>query len=374
MRKNLLALFIALVIVLLVGEVVARALRLPPEINAEGRVTRRVEVEWSEHTNERGWHDVDHAVERSPGVTRLLVLGDSYVAARHVPLDSTFYRRLERRLNEGRAERAFEVIAIGRSGWNQRSELEAFLSEGASFEPDIVILCFLGFNDVAGNLPELHKSVFQQKRIVEKRPNLSRAPLSSFHGLIVPSSRLNRYISYQLSILYAKYEYVFDRSVSKESTIPIDYFVFAPDADPIWRNAWAATESLLVCLDLEVKRAGGRLLIVSLTMPQSYYEGGERDLERAFPALRGMGLDLTRPDSLLRTIVERREIPLLVLGPPFRERFARTRDPLHFRFNGHWNNAGHIAAAEEISEYLERNGWPASSVESSQAGHAALAE
>src|SRR5262249_3318350 len=49
--------------------------------------------------NDLGFHDHDYAPERpSPSTYRIIVLGDSYVAAWEVLLEATFHKRLEARL------------------------------------------------------------------------------------------------------------------------------------------------------------------------------------------------------------------------------------------------------------------------------------
>ena len=51
--------------------------------------------------NALGFHDRDYAAERpSPTTYRIMVLGDSYVAAWEVPLEQTFHKRLEARLEK----------------------------------------------------------------------------------------------------------------------------------------------------------------------------------------------------------------------------------------------------------------------------------
>jgi hypothetical protein len=88
------------------------------------------------HTNAWGFPDVEHSVKREPGVLRIGFFGDSYTEAMQVPLEDTFFRVVERELNEriqemsgatnrhGEPIRHIEVICFGMSG---RGTLQSYL-------------------------------------------------------------------------------------------------------------------------------------------------------------------------------------------------------------------------------------------------------
>ena len=65
--------------------------------------------------NTLGWRDVERSRDRQAGVLRVAVLGDSFVEALQVELDSTFCRIAERELAR-RLDRPVEVMNFGRSG------------------------------------------------------------------------------------------------------------------------------------------------------------------------------------------------------------------------------------------------------------------
>jgi len=372
--SNLLAALIALLVLAGAGELGVRALGVAPAVDAEGMIVPPKEFEWDDRSNARGWHDVEHEIAKPAGVYRVVVLGDSYVEARHVPLDSTFCRHLERRLSAALAEAApraatppdsaprperVEVVALGHRGWSQREELAAFEREGLALAPDLVILCFLGFNDVTGNSPALRaRGRAQEETILMKRPGQTRAPLSSLIGLAVPASHLNRFVSHRLTLLAARWEGAADRDAPLEATIPIDYLVYCETADPEWPRAWAETESLAARIRDLAEAGGARFLLVSLTMPQGYYPGGLADLVRAYPALARAGADLARPDSMIARIAARRGLDLVPLAPAFSARYERDGERLHFPVNGHWNEAGHRLAAEVIAESMATRNLP----------------
>ena len=357
--SNILAALLAVGVVAAAAEAAVRALHLAPVVDPEGMISPPREFVWDETSNARGWHDVEHAQEKPPGVERILVLGDSYVEARHVPRDSTFARILERRLRERSGDDpSIEVVAIGQRGWSQREELDALEREGIVYDPDLVLLCFLGFNDVSGNSKELRARGKQQEQtLVAKRPGQTRVRLDSLPGLLLPASHLNRALSYRLALLSARFEPALHPDRAPESSIPIDYLVFCDVEDPEWPRAWAATESLVVAIRDRVEASGARFLLVSLPMPQQSIENGVAQLTRAYPALAKLEPEMDRPDSLLASITTRHAIDRLVLAPSFRERSRRANERLHFPVNGHWNEAGHRFAAEVMGDYLIAKGF-----------------
>src|SRR5262245_30588823 len=101
--------------------------------------------------NAHGWRDVEHAYAKPANTTRILVLGDSYVSAFQVPLDSAFYRRLERGLAaRATAGRTFEAIALGQDGNSTGVEYLTYQHWGVRYDPDVVAVLFV-LNDQADN-------------------------------------------------------------------------------------------------------------------------------------------------------------------------------------------------------------------------------
>jgi hypothetical protein len=87
--------------------------------------------------------DREYPVPKPPGVRRLVVLGDSYMFAGKVPLQETFPKRLEARLNQGATASRYEVLNLavpGYNSWQQRQSLE---ERGLAFEPDQVLVSFV---------------------------------------------------------------------------------------------------------------------------------------------------------------------------------------------------------------------------------------
>lgn len=89
-------------------------------------------------TNSKGQRDREIAYERTPGVLRIAMVGDSLTEGWGVPFESTSSKRLER-LYEKAGTKA-EVINLGVGNWNTVQEVEHFLTKGYKYSPDIVVL------------------------------------------------------------------------------------------------------------------------------------------------------------------------------------------------------------------------------------------
>ena len=107
--------------------------------------------------NRWGYLDRNHDTVKPAGVTRIGFFGDSFTEARQVPLDSTFFRRIERADNAASGGEQTECIAIGISGYGT---LQSYLECRRWMTPlslDEVVYVFCE-NDPANLVPALNMS------------------------------------------------------------------------------------------------------------------------------------------------------------------------------------------------------------------------
>lgn len=88
--------------------------------------------------NKSGFRDVDHLVEKPPGITRIVVVGDSVTEGAGVEWESVFSHILQSKLTQD-----FEVITVAAGGLNTPQEVHLFEQEGLLYKPDLVILNFV---------------------------------------------------------------------------------------------------------------------------------------------------------------------------------------------------------------------------------------
>ena len=88
--------------------------------------------------NRAGFRDVDHALEKPPGIRRIVVLGDSVSEGYGVEWKHVFAHVLQAQLGDG-----VEVINLAAGGLNTRQELHLLEREGLVYQPDLVIVNFV---------------------------------------------------------------------------------------------------------------------------------------------------------------------------------------------------------------------------------------
>src|SRR4030095_14315891 len=107
--------------------------------------------------NSQGLRDRERPIEKPPSTYRILVLGDSYVEALQVDIEKTFWRLLEKRLQECefRPTKKIDVINLGVSGFGTGQALRILQTRGLAYAPDLVMLAVFPGNDVRNNSREL---------------------------------------------------------------------------------------------------------------------------------------------------------------------------------------------------------------------------
>ncbi|MCB0335960.1 MAG: SGNH/GDSL hydrolase family protein [Bdellovibrionales bacterium] len=105
------------------------------------------------YINAHGQRDIERKIERTPGVKRVLLLGDSVVAGHGiVELDDLPNRLLEERLGS-----EFEVLNFGVGGYCTKAEVELLKVKGLAFKPDLVLVLFVNNDYVNRNASILHQ-------------------------------------------------------------------------------------------------------------------------------------------------------------------------------------------------------------------------
>jgi hypothetical protein len=325
--------------------------------------------------NSHGFRDYERSYAKPPGSFRILVLGDSYVEALQVALENSFPALLEKKLNENSTSIKFEVLNLGQSGFGTADEYMRYLHFGISYRPDLVILAFLTGNDIRNNSKTLNRGQFGFYFSLDKNGNLvlDRSVIDDYEkSLTLPKrvfqltkehSYLASLISERLYLLRLQFQqqrfenleaaeehHKAEREALDELS---DLNVYFPDMSNRWKEAFAITKALLGKLRQAVEGNGGRFLLVTLSnAPQVDPQVQER-LKSEY----GLPFDFEQPDRIIEEFAQGEQITYLKLMPVFRDYHLRTGRNLHgfgVVESGHWNESGHLLAAETIFQFLKQ--------------------
>jgi hypothetical protein len=126
-----------------------------------------VDGSWKFVTNSRGFRNTkDFDYERTPGIPRVLTLGDSHTQGYEVRQEFTYSAVLERTLAKHAGDA--EVINTGVSGFSTAEELVLLENEGLKYHPDAVVVGFFA-NDFEDNLKAGLFELDAENRLVEQR-------------------------------------------------------------------------------------------------------------------------------------------------------------------------------------------------------------
>lgn len=314
--------------------------------------------------NSQGQHDVERNPAKAPGTVRVLILGDSFAEALHVPLGKGFPKVLERALNRNAGGRPIEVINAGVSGYGTASETLYFESKGWRYEPDIVLLAFYPGNDIRNNSPTLEdafKPVYgEDGRLDRVQPTkvageanrgwLGRSAAYRFlrQLVLVRQPGVGR-VLVKLGLM--RPEAI--RAVVEDDGIPVGFGMYEVPTPAVWSDAWQRTESLLDRLKRGVEERGARLAIAIVTAREQIYADSWQEILQAHPSMQQLRWDTSEPQHWVQQWCARRGVPCLDLADTFLRRASSDGPMLHYRHDGHWTEAGHELGGTLIAEFLQ---------------------
>jgi hypothetical protein len=261
-------------------------------------------------SNSRGIRGAaEHALEREPGRTRIVVLGDSFTFGEEVSDDETYASRIE-----GLAPGA-EVLNLGVHGYGHDQMLIYLREEGLRYRPDVVLLGFVHI-DMPRNLLAFRDYAKPRFEPVRGRLELRGSPVPEPRALIAEEPWRSKLLDL-LRMLKARVE---ERSGASE------------------RRMRALTAAILDEMALASAAGGAR--------PAFAYLPVEEELEQG---------DLA-PSARQRFFLDycqARRVSCLDLRPAFLGRVHAGRS---LPTRGHWRASEHQLAAEAILDGLREQG------------------
>lgn len=304
--------------------------------------------------NSLGFHDVEHAPARASASTfRLLVVGDSYVAALSCPLETTFFRRLEDRLNrEDPLHRGrYEVIACGQGNQAQEKETAYVKTYGPMYQPDAVLLLFFTGNDFMENSPEIFREAGRFATLYKK--TVAPKKIALYQRLfVVRGSRLNGLIATAVVNYYANHLWRFEKGLRKEDLVSPELGVYRTPLRPEWVAAYDRTAHLLGEMKAACAAVGAPLLIAGLSGPQAIGDVGQSALRTGGDT----ALDPAQPSRWLEAWCRTNAVPFVALEPALA---AAGKHRVFWRHDGHLNPYGNDVIVAPLFEHIVAHLSPA---------------
>jgi lysophospholipase L1-like esterase len=301
--------------------------------------------------NSLGWRDRERARRKPAGTRRVAVVGDSYVEAFQVELDSTFVAIAERAL-AARGPAAVEVMNFGRSGMTTAEELLLLGSDILPCDPDVVVLVFVPANDIADIDPATADSRLRPFFRIDGRDSILVD--TSFRDSRAYRNRERVNALKQRSALVSLAAERYNAWRRARAPEPGDAARLKPEQslctatpDPRCRAGFELNRRLLVECARACRARGVAFVLTSV--PLVYRDDEVHKLRAVDPTF-----DPEQVDRELAALADTTGFRFVGLTERFARRYRARGERLHW---AHWNYAGHreVAAAlvEALGERLE---------------------
>ncbi len=247
--------------------------------------------------------------EKPAGVTRIVVLGDSFTFGEEVGDEETFSHYLHELIPNS------EVLNLGIHGYGHDQMLRYLKEEGIRYHPDIVILGFMP-DDMERNVLSFRDYAKPHYAVKKGRLELTTGPIERPEETLAAEAWRSKFVDL-LTMARSRYEW----RTGKTSAITRDL-----------------TAAILDDMKATIEAAGARpayaYLPVYGEIPR--LDDGMTSRERAF-----------------LTYCRERRIESLYIQPYFR---AKAKEGVSFKTEGHWGPLEHLTAAEGLAKELAAKG------------------
>jgi len=349
------------------------------------------------HMNSKGLRDRECEYEKHDSF-RILILGDSMIAAMQVPLEQTAQEVTERILNnELSGRKNIEVIAGAQPGWGTDDEYLFYREEGYKYQPDLVLLVFHPENDVHNNSRALQIELDEYindpyfvldqnnmlalndfpfpcdnppdktiRKLSQSRTGETQAIIPSVKEWLDEHSRLylfvkgrvRRVLSQNIADVLVAWgilsSFGDDHTARRQFEIGHGG-IFFKETPPSLQTAWSLTEKLILALRDEVARNGSRFAVFK--MP-SQFEVVDFEWQRVQKEASRFGiadLDRNKLSDMVMNLCTQHQITVLDVLPEFMSQAVQTKKPLYFKGDGHFTKEGNYLLASLLAACLKEH-------------------
>jgi lysophospholipase L1-like esterase len=286
-------------------------------------------------TNSKGFRDREHSRSRQPGVSRVVVLGDSFAYGLGVNDGETFCDYL------GSLAPELEVINLGVAGWNLSQERRLLELEGLNYSPDLVVVSFVQNDVTAKGIPDMASLAKREEKVTWKAWLADR---SYVYALAKTAARSNRSLN----------QYLIQVGIRRD---PGGYEALDDNLRPALRTYpqtlmedWNAAVNELLTIQRLCEKSGAKLLVASVPARQALSPETFAATIAEVALYQPEDFDLPKPYRQLGEFCEEHGIPY-VNGY---EGLRRLGSDIYIPYDMHFNAKGHRAFAEILVEPIRQ--------------------
>lgn len=312
--------------------------------------------------NSLGYRDREHDRVKPENTFRIAVLGDSYVEARQVSLEDTFWHRLGTQLQTCRFlnGKQVEMFSFGVGGYNTSQEYLTLQKDVQFFSPDLVLLAMFLGNDIEGNSRELQRGNAWEMPapthiLIDGELVLDDSfSHSAWHRLLYAVVHHSRVFELINEGRRAARAWAWHSSDPGDIELGLSSDIYVQPEPPEWQEAWRVTGVLLAKMNDLVQRSGARFVVTTIPRAIEVYPIVER--REQFEARIGVS-DLLYPDERLTGIGTESGFRVYPLTRELQRIVEQRKIYMHGFPNtglgrGHLNEQGHTLVAELLASKL----------------------
>ncbi len=306
--------------------------------------------------NSHGAFDVEHSLEKPPGIYRIGLLGDSFLGLSIYPHEKQVPQVLQATLNDP----SIEVLNFSVSSAGTATAYIRYLEQASHFDLDLVLLFFTAGNDPRNNsivlnpLVEANPFPIPGFRLNENgelvRQDIPAAVGADWYYRHPVADFLVRH-----SVLYGIVTRYWQRLNGAQVNVPEQEtweitasFLQYPYTQEV-ENAWEVTRALILKLRDEVEADGAVFAIVIVPTVWDIHPDWNYLLYQNLGQDIHIQYDL--PYNEFYRKVGDAGIPILDLRPVLLEALADDPTPL-YDASAHWSERGHQVVATAIAKFL----------------------
>lgn len=293
------------------------------------------------------------AKEINPDKPNIVLLGDSYLEGYGVSNDETIVHFLDSAFQQ-----QYNFLPFGSSGgFGTVNEYALYENFARHYEPELVILFWLNYNDLYDNLNAIKSGFIDENgNYTFDRLDYLEETLDMIDAMGEPEDLDNQVTFFTFSL--AKRGFRTLQNVSQYWTNVKGNFkdaigqVYATEVSPNLNKAYQLTEKVIRDLNIVVERDRSQLILVNLFDPYQVDEGWLKVMEEKL----GVPIDPLIPNQKLATICENNNVPYLSLYQPTVDKIRKDQMEFpyfNFSCDNHLTPDGNRWVAKLVGDYIK---------------------